>query len=234
MTNFPALPNPYGLRRVSRVDVSQNLLGNLTIQRIWWNRVVQHAWQFPWPALTDTQRIALEAFFATCRGRILGDIAYTCPFDSVEYTCRLDVDENIINNSPMPIYSGSLNLVECTAFKALKAPVNAFPAVPFQAYSRANKYNTVVEAQQNSTELRYEDWNAPIKRWTVGGKALTLAQATTLLDAWEGNGGPFHQFTFTDPLGSTAYDAHFVETEAVITFVTYGVFSLLLTVEELK
>lgn len=241
MTAFPALVNPFGMRRILRVGVSVRMRGDLVLEREWRSRNVQHAWEFPWNVLIDADRATLNTFFLACRGRYLNDIAYVDPFDGVTYTCRLDQDQLLLSEVPLSHWSGSVRLVEISSFKALKAAVATFPAtVPFQALTHGRQYGTVIEPQEDGSELRYEDFGAAlgIQRWGVGGDALTDDQAEDLLDCWEGNGGPYYEFEFTDPVTSTVYDhCHFVETECVDTLVLSNgdtmVHSIHLTVEEL-
>lgn len=236
MTAFPSLPNPLGFRRILSVDVRQRMRSNLTLERIWVNRHVRHAFEFPWQALTPAQRTTLAAFMVTCRGRITADIDFTDPWDSVAYVCRLDSDELVLTAASPLHWSGSLRLIEVSGWEAIKAAVTAFPAtVPFQSFASTHRYRTVIEAAEDDAEKRYEDFSAGIMRWTAGGSALTNAQADALIDAWEGNGGPWRAFSLTDPITSTAYPTcHFADIQIAHTMLMPGVNSVTAVVEELK
>jgi hypothetical protein len=222
MTAFPSLRIPFGLRRILRVNVIQRSRQDNQMERTWVNRHIQHAWEIPWPVLTDANRTTLEAFMATCRGKYLGDIAYVDPWDGLTYTCRLDTDELLLSEILQGKWTGTLRLVEVASFKANKEAVDTFPAtVPLQSYARGKRYRTIVQACAGDTEKRYEELQdaGGIRRWMVGGGALTDAQATDLLDCWEGNGGPWAMFDFTDPSTSTLYQTHFLEQELSHTLV---------------
>jgi hypothetical protein len=216
MTAFPSLSLPFGLVRILRVNVVVKYRNDLVCERHWVNKQVQHIYEIPFAALTDANRLTLEAFFATCRGKYLGDIAFVDPWDGLTYTCRLDNDELVMQGGN-PIYSGAIRLVEVASFKAVKAAVTTFPiTVPFQLpYSKGNKYATVITATPSDAERRYEDLAdaSGIQYWGVGGDNLTNAQATDLLACWEGNGGPWGEFAFTEPADSGVYNAHFVESQ---------------------
>lgn len=216
MTAFPSLSLPFGLNRILRVSVVQKYRNDLVCERHWVNRHVQHIYEIPWTVLTDTNRVILEAFFAACRGKYLGDIAFIDPWDGLTYTCRLDNDELLVQGGN-PIYSGAIRLVEVANFKAVKAAVTTFPTtVPFQLpYSKGNKYATVITTVPNDTEMRYEDLAdaSGIQCWGVGGDNLTDAQATDLLACWEGNGGPWGEFAFAEPADSGIFNAHFAEAQ---------------------
>jgi hypothetical protein len=224
MTAFPSLTIPFGLRRILRVNVIQKMRRNLELERIWVNRHIQHAWEYPWPVLTDANRVTLETFMATCRGKYLGNITHVDPWDAVSYTtsCRLDIDELLLTEILQSRWTGSIRILEVSGFKANKAAVATFPStVPLQAYARGLRYKTVVQAVPGDTETRYEEfgYSPGIRRWAVGGDVLTDAQATDLLACWEGNGGPWAAFDFTDPETSVTCIAHFVETELSHTLV---------------
>lgn len=242
MTAFPSLSLPFGLIRTLRVNVVQRYREDLVCERQWLNRHIQHIYDIPWMALTDANRLTLEAFFASCRGKYLGDIAFIDPWDGLTYTCRLDNDELVVSGGS-PLFEGKIRLVEVSDFKAIKSAVTTFPdTVPFQLpYNRANKYVTVVTTALNDSEKRYEDFADAngIQFWGVGGDALTDAQATDLLDCWEGNGGPWAEFTFNEPADSMAFNAHFADSELVHTLVavrsdTEMLHSIRTIVEELK
>lgn len=240
MTAFPALNNPAGMTRTLRVAVVQRMCSDLVMERLWINRHVQHIYDLPWPVLTGADRILLEGFFTDCRGRYL-TFQFTDPWDGLTYTCRLANDELVLQGG-LPHYSGAIRLVEVSGFKAKKAAVETFPAtVPFQAYSRGRRYATVIGAAPNDMEIRAEDFLDAdgIQRWGVGGDALTDAQALDLLNIWEGQGGSWGAFSFTDPIGEVGYSAHFAETELQHTLVcTRGslgfLHSIHATVEELR
>lgn len=235
-TSFPALPNPLGLRRILRAGVTMLMRGDLKVERQFRSRRIQHAWEFQWSALTSAQRDTLEAFMVTARGRILSDIDYVDPHDGLTYRCRLDIDDMEVLEQ-LPHFSSTLRLVEIGNWKAIKSAVPTFPAtVPFQpATLHGRRYRTIIEQQEDFGEERYEDWSTNVRRWSVGGDALTTAQVNALLDCWEGNCGPWRPFSFTEPFASAAFaNCIFVETEAVHTMVVPGVHSLRLTVSELK
>lgn len=234
-TSFPVIGVPLGYRRILRVDVEQNLLTNLTLERMWINRHVQHIFEIPWGTLTNTQRATLVTFFNTCRGRIQSDISFTDPFDSESYTCRLDNDILELAAVDVVVWSAPIRLVEVSGWKALKAAVDPFPAaVPFQGYGYGIRYDTVIAGQADNHEHRYENYSSSIQRWRAGGGALTTSQAEDLCDAWEGNGGPYRQFSFTDPHNSATFDAHFADTQLTCSSVALDVWSCITTVEELK
>jgi len=237
------LQTPYGIKRTLRVNVAQKLRENLTLECTWVNRHVQHVFDIPWAILIDANRATLENFFVSCRGRYTNDIAYTDPWDSVGYTCRFDMDELILQwlAHSKRLWSGSIRLIEISGFKAKKASVSDFPAtIPVQTLSHDRRFLTVISATPADLETRYEDYAnaAGIRRWPVGGDVLNDAQALALLNCWEGNGGPWANFSFTESDSGTVYDSHFAETELVHTLITSGaagrISSIHATVEELK
>lgn len=239
MTVFPALVSPFGMRRILQVNVRQTMLGDLVVEREWRNRRIQHAWEIPWPVLISANRTILDNFFQSCRGRYLNDIAYVDPFDGLTYTCRLDNDDLLLSGTPIPHWSGTIRLLEIASFKSLKAPVSEFPAtVPFQSAAVGRTYRTALEQQEDGSEKVYEDFGnaAGIMRWAVGSDALTDDQAEDLLNCWEGNGGPYAEFSFT--FESVEYEhCHFVESQIVDTLATHGngfIHGIHATVEELK
>jgi len=243
VTAFPSLSVPFGLRRVLSVDVTQRLRGDGTCERVWRNGHVRHAFEIPWSLLSAANRTTLDTFFQAIRGRYLGDISYTDPWDSVVYTCRLDSDAIELAEASQGRWGATIRLVEVADFPANKTPVVTFPALASGAvvqfpYRMARQYRTVVEAQEDDSEKRWEDLAiaSGIQRWAVGGDLLTDAEATTLLNCWEGNGGPWAEMTsFTEPETATLYTStHFVETECVHELVDYNRNAVRLTVEELK
>lgn len=236
--NFPSLISPFGMRRILHVDVVQVLREDLTLERTWVNRNVQHAWEIPWPVLIDANRITLDNFFKACRGRIESDIVYVDPYDSVTYsTCRLNLDELPLSGL-ITHWTGTVKLIELPPFKALKAAVATFPtSIPWQPpYIVQRGYHTVITAQPDGAEKAYEDYaNADgIMRWGVGGDVLINSKADALLGCWEGNGGPWASFAFTDLFGTAWPTCHFVENEITHTLVAPGVNSIRCTVEQLK
>ena len=241
MTAWPALNNPEGMTRTLRVSVVQRMCSDMVTERIWINRHVQHIYDIPWPVLTDAHRILLETYYAGRRGMYAGDIAFVDPWDGLTYTCRFDQDELALQSS-LPHFSGAIRLVEVSGFKAKKPAVASFPAtVPFQAYSRSRRYSTVIGVAPNDFENRREDFGDVygIQKWGVGGDALTDAQALDLLNCWEGNGGPWGEFGFMDPITSSVFGAHFVEPQIEHTLIcsrgSLGfLHSIRATVEELR
>jgi len=222
MTAFPALYSPLGMQRILGVNVRQRMRLDQKMEREFRSGRVQHAWEIPWGVLTSTQRTTLDTFFQTCRGRILSDIAYVDPWDGLTYTCRLDLDA-LDMTAPSPVHwTGKLRLIEIADWKSLKSAVTTFPVtVPFQIpYKMGRQYRTVIEAAEDFTELRFEDLSTTIQRFGVGGDCLTDAQATDLLNCWEGNAGPWREFAFTEVETSTLYShCHFVETQLTHTLV---------------
>jgi hypothetical protein len=145
------------------------------------------------------------------------------------------MDDFIATSANAFHHSATLRLVEIASFQALKAAVDPFPAtVPCQpAHLFARRYRTEVAVQEDYSEKLYEDWSQGVRRWTVGGDALTDDILDDLVDAWEGNKGPYESFTFTDPITSSTYTTHFVETQLVHECVSLNVNSCRLTVEQL-
>lgn len=243
MTAFPSLTKPYGMRRVLRVDVRQVMREDLKIERVLRNGHVQHAFEIPWRTLSKAERTTLDDFFKSCRGRYLNDIAFTDPWDSVSYTCRLDADELGLEEGEPTRWGSSIRLVEVASFKALKTPVTTFPALSTGAvvqlpYRMQRRFRTLIEAQQDDSEKRYEDFAdaSGLQRWAVGGDNLSDSEAAALLDAWEGNQGPYRAFTsFTEPETNTLYtSSHFVETQAEHALLQNNSNQVRLTLEELK
>src|SRR5262245_11788600 len=242
MTAFPAIEIVYGMRRHLRVDVLQKRRGDLKVERIFRNRHVQHSFEIPWAMLSAAERTTLDSFFQSVRGRFLGDIDFTDPWDGVHYTCRMDQDELNYEESTSKRWNSTIRLIEVSAFKALKAAVPAFPtfasgAVVQFPYRMSRFYRTEIQAQQDDSEKRFEDFAVAsgVQRWTVGGEALETADATALLNAWEGNYGPWASMSFTEPETATAYSTvHFTETECIHELISTCASSVRLTLEELK
>jgi hypothetical protein len=242
-TDFPLLTKPYGMRRILRVDVGRVMRGDLKTERVLESGHIQHAFEIPWRALDRAERSALDDFFRSCRGRYLGDIVFTDPWDSVSYTCRLDMDELELEEAEPTRWGASIRLVEVADFKALKSPVTVFPALATGAvvelpYRMRRSYRTVLERQRDGTERRYEDYQSSsgIQRWEVGGDNLSDLEAGALLDAWEGNQGPYRAFSsFTEPETGAVYTkTHFVETQVDHVLNAYNSNRIRLTLEELK
>jgi hypothetical protein len=242
VTSFPSLPLVYGFKRFLRVDVRQTRRMDLKVERIFRNRHVQHVFEIPWKLLPSSDRSTLDAFFQSVRGRILGDIDFVDPWDSVHYTCRLDSDELSLEEEQANRWSSTLRIIEVSSFKTLKAAVPIFPvfasgAVVQFPYSMNRSYRTVVERQEDDTEKRFEDYAVAtgIQKWTVGGERLSNEDATLLLNSWEGNFGPYRSMSFQEPETKVTYPSvHFVETELVHELAQPCVNSILLTLEELK
>jgi hypothetical protein len=232
----------YGMKRRLRVDVTQNRRMDLKVERIFRNRHVQHAFEIPWQTLTPEQRLALDDYFASNRGRMLGDIDFIDPWDGIHYTCRMELDEQSFEEPVNKRWSATIRLIEVSAFKALKPVVPAFPtftsgAVVQLPYRMNRFYRTVVERQQDDSEKRFEDFavSLGIQRWAVGGDQLDDTNAAALLNAWEGNAGPYRSMSFTEPERGLAYPTvHFLETEVVHELREPCSNSVRLTMEELK
>ena len=114
-------------------------------------------------------------------------------------------------------------------------PAFASGAVVQLPYRMTRYYRTVVERQQDDSEKRFEDFAVAsgIQRWAVGGDRLDDTDAAVLINAWEGNGGPYRAMTFTEPERGLVYNAHFVETELVHEMTEPCSNSVRLTLEEL-
>ena len=98
-------------------------------------------------------------------------------------------------------------------------------------------YRTVIERQEDDTEKRFEDYAVAsgVQRWSVGGDRLSNEDATLLLNAFEGNFGPYRSMTFQEPETKVNYPTvHFVETELVHELSEPCSNSIRLTLEELK
>jgi hypothetical protein len=210
------------------------------MERVFLTGHIRHIFELPLVGLSAADRTTLEAFFATCRGRIQDDIAFVDLWDNLTYTCRLDLDELALQETAR-LWSSNLRLIEVSGFKILKTPVATFPAsIPFQGYRMGRKYSTVIQNAQDDAEIRYEDYSSSIQKFGVGGDVLDDTQATDLLDCWEGVGGPYKAINFTDPQTLTYYPTvHFVETDLVHTLVTLNaaggfISSIRATLEELK
>jgi hypothetical protein len=242
MTAFPAIELVYGMRRILRVNVLQKRRVDLKIERIFVNRHVQHIFEIPWAMLSKAERTTLDSFFQSVRGRSLGDIDFIDPWDSVHYTCRMDSDEISFEEPSNARWNSTIRLIEVAAFKALKPAVPAFPtytsgAVVLFPYRMNRFYRTEIGIQQDDTEKRFEDFAVAsgIQRWAVGGDALDNTDAANLLNAWEGNAGPYRSMTFTEPETNTAYaSVHFTETECVHELPGPCQNAVRLTLEELK
>jgi hypothetical protein len=215
---------------------------DLKVERIFRNRHVQHAFEIPWNTLTSAQRLVVDDFFVSVRGRILGDIDFQDPWDNVHYTCRMELDEQSLEEPVNKRWSATIRLIEVSAFKALKPAVPAFPtftsgAVVQLPYRMSRQYRTVVERQQDDSEKRFEDYAVAsgIQRWAVGGDVLDDTNAAALLNAWEGNAGPYRSMSFTEPERGIAYPTvHFLETELIHEMTQPCSNSVRLTLEELK
>lgn len=242
MTAFPALSVVYGMKRFLRVNVIQTRRMDLKLERIFRNRHVVHVFEIPWRLLPPSDRSTLDSFFQSVRGRILGDIDFVDPWDSVHYTCRLDTDELSFEEESSGRWMSTLRLIEVSSFKPLKPAVPSF--LPFASgavvqfpYRMTRTYRTVVQSQEDDTEKRFEDYAVAsgVQRWTVGGDALSTSDATLLLNSWEGNIGPWGEFSFTEPETKVVYPkVHFVETELVHELGEPCSNSIRLTLEELK
>lgn len=236
MTAFVALNNPIGFTRTLKVDVEQTMRVDMVTERIWRNRHIQHIFDFSWPAMTEDNHKLLRTFFETCRGRIQADIAFIDPFDAVDYVCRLDADTMEWVQPDNSYWTGNLRLVEVSTWRGLKAAVDPFPAsLPYQRFQYGERYSTLIQAQEDNSEKRYENYSSGILRWKVGGQALTTAQATTLCEAWEGNAGPWRMFHFTDLMyPAVTYHSRFAENTISATCIAPGIWSCETTVEESK
>jgi hypothetical protein len=242
MTAFPAIEIVYGMRRHLRVNVLQKRRVDLKLERIFVNRHVQHIFEIPWAILSAAERTTLDSFFQSVRGQSLGDIAFTDPWDNVTYTCRMDSDEMSFDESSNGRWNSTIRLIEVAAFKALKTAVPVFPVFTSGAlvqfpYRMNRFYRTVIQVQQDDSEKRFEDFAVAsgIQRWAVGGDALDNADATLLLNAWEGNCGPYRAMSFTEPETTAIYPTvHFTETECVHELVGPCQNAVRLTLEELK
>jgi hypothetical protein len=242
VTAFPSLPLVYGMKRFLRVDVRERRRMDLKVERIFRNRHVQHIFEIPWRLLSSSERSTLDSFFQSVRGRILGDIDFVDPWDSVHYTCRLDTDELGLEEEQTNRWTSTLRLIEVSSFKALKTSVPVFPvfesgAVTQFPYRMTRTYRTVIERQEDDLEKRFEDYAiaSGIQRWTVGGEHLSNEDATLLLNSWEGNFGPYRSMSFTEPETTVVFPSvHFVETELVHELAEPCVNSIRLTLEELK
>jgi hypothetical protein len=243
LTAFPAIEVVYGMRRILRVNVKQNRRGDLKVERIFRNRHIQHIFEIPWNTLSAAERTTLDSFFQSVRGRSLGDIDFTDPWDDTHYTCRLDSDEINLEEDLPSHWSSTIRLIQVLGFNPIyKPPVTAFPifasgAVVQLPYRMNRFYRTVVQIQEDDTEKRFEDFAiaSGIQRWAVGGEALETTDATNLLNAWEGNAGPYRSMSFTEPETNTVYaSVHFVETEVTHELISTCASSLRLTLEELK
>lgn len=237
MTAYPGtIPQrPLGIRRILKADVRQRLRGDMKIERTFVSGHIQHSYDIQFPALTKAQRTALDGFVVTCKGRYDNTIAFPDPWDAETVTCRLDQDTvEMVEVVPNICWSSNLTLIEVSGWQALKAAVAAFPvSVPYQQLGLGLHYRTQIESTDENAEKRYEDYPSSIRQWMVGGDALTDDQADDLLDCFEGNGGPWMEFTFTDPETSTAYaHCHFVETECTHTMLQPNVNSIRLTIEQ--
>ena len=236
--SFPAsLPVPLKLKRTLRAGVTQRIRGDGTIERTFVSGHIQHAFDLPFPALRASQSVTLSSFFNTCQGRYANNISYLDPFplEQALLTCRLDQDElEMTEIAPNLVWSSSLKLLEIANWQAIKAAVPVFPAttVPIQQLGEGFNYRTEIQATDDFAEHVYQDYG-PINRWSVGGDALTNAQALLLLLAWEGNCGPWMEMQLTDPVTAVVYNhVHFVETELIHTMIAPGVNSIRLQVEQ--
>lgn len=240
MTAFPALCVQFGYRRILRVDVTQRLRGDATLERVWKNGHVQHIFEVPWDLLTAAERTTVDSFFQAVRGRILGDIVFVDPWDAVSYTCRFDQDSLDLIEEGHGRWGATIRLIEVADFKTNKSPVVTFPALASGAvvqlpYRMSRRFQTVVEGQEDDSEKRWEEFpSTGIQRWAVGGDRISDAEATALLNCFEGNGGPWAPMAFTEPqTGGVFSETHFVETLAEHELVAFGVNRVRLTVEQL-
>jgi hypothetical protein len=238
---FLSLTKPYGMTRTLRVNVAQRLLGDNTIEREWISRRVQRLYQIPWRTLTRTERTLLDSHFQSARGKLLGNIGFLDPFDDQTYICRLNQDSLTMSEDEATRWSSSLTLAQIDwTGKTNKPPVAAFPLLSSGAatelpYHMMRWYVTVIGEQADFSEARFEELQLAggHQRWSVGGDNLTDVEASTLLDAWEGNGGPWSSFSFTEPETSVLYTAHFTDTEVTHTLNQYNSNSVRLQIEEL-
>ena len=196
----------------------------------------------PWQTLTPDQRLYLDDFFVV-GPRPHASAISTSPILGMElhYTCRMELDEQSFEEPVNTRWSATIRLIEVAGFKALKAAMPVFPAFASGAvvqlpYRMTRFYRTVVERQQDDSEKRFEDFAVAsgIQRWAVGGDRLDDTDAAVLINAWEGNGGPYRTMTFTEPERGLMYNAHFVETELVHEMTEPCSNSVRLTLEELK
>jgi len=241
MTAF-TLQTPYGMIRRGRVDVRQQRLGNMKLERVPVIGRVQHSWDIPLETLSRAERTTLDTLGQTVRGR-MNPVEFTDPWDTLTYDCRLAVDEVDMFEREPTRWESTVRLLEVTNFKALKAAVAAFPVLSVTAavtqlpYEMHRRYHTLIGQQMDFSERRYEEFGVAsgIQRWLVGGTALPDLDAHNLIDAWEGNLGPYEAFSFTEPETGTPYAAvHFADLEYELEFIEYNVNRCRLVVEELK
>ena len=113
--------------------------------------------------------------------------------------------------------------------------MSTFPTTPGLQLPYATKLQAVtckVAGAAGQEYVYYHD-ALPLRRWELSYPVLTSAELSTMRTFFDGVGGGWDQFTFTDPDSSTEYTCRF-DGDFEVTYNADDTYSLKLTVQEFR
>lgn len=210
MSTYPASP-AYSFPVVRRLEFETRIwTGRDGTEQRAMIRPGRESWDLSYPRLSLTQRDTLLAAHEAEKGAAGQAISFT--FLGTAYTtCYFADDALAFTETDPAYYSGTVRLAQVVRAVDSGSLAEDFPAlangcITQRPYAHGQEYDTVAVRTEGG---RYARSNRTGQRrsWTVGGTAITMAEAGSIWDQFRRARGMLRTFHFTDPESSMEYTA---------------------------
>jgi hypothetical protein len=177
------------------------------------------SWTLPYTYLALADRDAILAVFEACKGAYDQTVSLMC--GTTNYTgLSFDADELVFTEQAgrPTLWSGSVKLTTAARAVDTGALASSFPvllsgAVVQLPFTHAENFDTASVRTEGGRYAYARRLNA-LRRWAVGGAALTDTEAQALWDYYRLNAGRWRSFLFRDPDSGTVYSSRFASDRA--------------------
>lgn len=197
------------------------------------------SWELQFNRLSLADLDSIRAFFETQKGAF--DSTWVFPFDGTNYSYLcFDSDELIWQENRLNRFDVSVKIRQtkksgtyATSGTPSYPTINGGVITQLPA-SYGVRYLTTRNDLETGLRDAWSERDDPLKPWVCEYPAITASEANQLLDFFTAMGGCYKSFTFTDPVTAATFTARFSQDKFTRKYVSYGVNSVTLQVEQVS
>lgn len=208
MSSYPTSP-AYSFPVTRRLEfATQILAGRDGTEQRWMTHAGRESWDLAYPRMGLAERDTLLSFFDASLGAGAEGIGFTL-LGAAFTGCYFAGDTLSFTESDPTYYAGVVKLAQVVRAPDAGAVPSNFPLLangcPMQRpYTHAHVWDTAAVQTEGGRYVR-SNRTIPLRTWTAGGSAITMAEAQAIWDMFRFCRGRYHSFTFTDPDSGTQY-----------------------------